>query len=73
MRINPNDYAINPVIIIAGVACSNGMRMLANEILKASPAAKREIEHFQQVDSSLRGMLSIHVAATIVYRMNVAY
>lgn len=66
MRVNTTN---NPAIILAGVACGNGMRMLAHELLQASPSAMHELEAAANIDASLRGMLSIHQASTIVFRM----
>lgn len=66
MRVNTTN---NPAVILAGVACSNGMRMLAHEILQASPSAMLELEKAGDNDATLRGMLSVHRASLIVYRM----
>lgn len=66
MRVNSTQ---NPAIILAGVACENGMRMLANEILQASKSAKLELERASDHDVTLRGMLSIHKASVVVFRM----
>ena len=54
---------LDPIVVLAGAAANNGMRMLANELLRHGAAVS--IALYQSEDNTLVGADSVTVACII--------
>ena len=52
---------VDPIVALAGATASQGNRLFADELLRASNG-KRSIEQIVDRNRHLSGMLSVHVA-----------